>query len=101
MDIEDGREKLRIVAELAQRMWDAASHPVKVYTALDRREALPEADFVTTQFRVGGLLKMGDKLSGQMLREFEEYHTNGFPVHFYKTELGSDSGLIGAVELLF
>lgn len=49
----------------------------------------------------GGLLKMGDKLFGQMLKEFEEYHTNGFPVHFYKTELGSDSGLIGAVELLF
>lgn len=49
----------------------------------------------------GGLLKMGDKLFEQMLKEFEEYHTNGFPVHFYKTELGSDSGLIGAVELLF
>lgn len=49
----------------------------------------------------GGLLKMGDKLFGQMLREFEGYHTNGFPVHFYQTELGSDSGLIGAVELLF
>lgn len=49
----------------------------------------------------GGLLKMGDKLFGQMLKEFEEYHKNGFPVHFYKTELGSDSVLIGAVELLF
>lgn len=55
VDIETGREKLRIVADLAQRMWDAASRPVKVYTALDRREALPGADFVTTQFRVGGL----------------------------------------------
>lgn len=55
VDIEAGREKLRIVADLARRMWDAASHPVKVYTALDRREALPGADFVTTQFRVGGL----------------------------------------------
>lgn len=48
-----------------------------------------------------GLLKMGGKLFEQMLKEFEEYHTNGFPVHFYKTEPGSDSGLIGAVELLF
>lgn len=55
VDIEAGREKLRIVGDLARRMWDAASHPVKVYTALDRREALPGADFVTTQFRVGGL----------------------------------------------
>lgn len=49
----------------------------------------------------GGLLKMGDKLFGQLLKEFEAYHTNGFPVHFYQTELGSDAGLIGAVELLF
>ncbi len=49
----------------------------------------------------GGLLAMGDKLFGQLEKEFEQYHTNGFPVHFYKTQLGSDSGLIGAVELLF
>lgn len=49
----------------------------------------------------GGLLAMGDKLFGQMKEEFEQYHTNEFPVEFFKTELGSDSGLIGAVELLF
>lgn len=49
----------------------------------------------------GGLLKMGDKLYNRILENFESYHTNGFPVEFHKTELGSDSGLIGAVELLF
>ena len=49
----------------------------------------------------GGLLAMGDKLFKPMLEEFEKYHTNGFPVHFYNTQLGSDAGLIGAVELLF
>ena len=49
----------------------------------------------------GGLLAMGDKLFGRIEKEFERYHTNGFPVRFYKTELGADSGLIGAVELLF
>ena len=38
---------------MAQRMWDASPYDVKVHLTLDRREALPEADFVTTQFRVG------------------------------------------------
>ena len=46
-------------------------------------------------------LAMGDKLFGRMKEEFERYHTNEFPVEFFQTELGSDSGLIGAVELLF
>lgn len=53
VDIEEGREKVEIVGKLAQRMWDATSYNVKVYTTLDRREALKDADFVTTQFRVG------------------------------------------------
>ena len=53
VDIEDGREKLEIVGEFAQRMWDATPYKVKVHTTLDRREALKDADFVTTQFRVG------------------------------------------------
>lgn len=53
VDIEDGREKLEIVGALAQRMWDATPHKVKVVTTLNRREALKDADFVTTQFRVG------------------------------------------------
>lgn len=47
----------------------------------------------------GGLLAMGDKLMGRIREGFEYYHTNGFPVHFYETELGSDTCLIGAMEL--
>lgn len=49
----------------------------------------------------GGLLNMGEKLFGRIRDEFEHYHTNGFPVSFHSTALGADSGLIGAVELLF
>ena len=53
VDIEDGKEKVEIVGKLAQRMWDATPYNVKVFTTLDRRKALKDADFVTTQFRVG------------------------------------------------
>ncbi len=55
VDVEQGREKLQVVGDLAQRQWDATPYGVKVHTTLDRREALPGADFVTTQFRVGCL----------------------------------------------
>src|SRR5699024_10324142 len=40
---------------MAQRMWDASPYDVKVYLTVSRREALKNADFVTTQFRVGQL----------------------------------------------
>ncbi|TWD88291.1 6-phospho-beta-glucosidase [Neobacillus bataviensis] len=53
VDIEDGKEKLEIVGEMAQRMWDASPYDVKIHLTLDRREALKDANFVTTQFRVG------------------------------------------------
>ncbi|KAF1305528.1 6-phospho-beta-glucosidase [Candidatus Enterococcus willemsii] len=53
VDIEAGKEKLEIVGEMAQRMWDASPYDVKVHLTLDREEALKDADFVTTQFRVG------------------------------------------------
>ncbi|MFA6849319.1 MAG: 6-phospho-beta-glucosidase [Selenomonadaceae bacterium] len=53
VDIEEGREKLEIVGSLAQRMWDASPYKVKIHLTLDRREALKNATFVTTQFRVG------------------------------------------------
>lgn len=55
VDIPEGEEKLNIVADLAQRMWDASAYDVKIHRTLDRREALADADFVTTQFRVGQL----------------------------------------------
>jgi len=53
VDIEEGKEKLEIVGAMAQRMWDATPYDVKIYTTLNRQEALVDADFVTTQFRVG------------------------------------------------
>ena len=52
-DIEEGREKLEIVGAMAQIMVKAAGLDWKVYLTLDRREALKDADFVSTQFRVG------------------------------------------------
>ncbi|MGM0217740.1 glycosyl hydrolase [Enterococcus sp. AZ126] len=53
VDIEAGREKLEIVGALAKRMVEKAGLPIKIELTLDREEALKNADFVTTQFRVG------------------------------------------------
>lgn len=55
MDIEEGREKLEIVGALAKRMVKKANLPMKIILSYDRREALKDADFVTTQMRVGRL----------------------------------------------
>lgn len=55
VDIDEGKEKLKVITELSQRMWDASPYKVKVYSTLNRRDALIDADFVTTQFRVGQL----------------------------------------------
>ncbi|MGM0523541.1 MAG: 6-phospho-beta-glucosidase [Bacillota bacterium] len=53
VDIEAGKEKLEIVGNLAKRMIKKAGLNIRVELTLDREEALREADFVTTQFRVG------------------------------------------------
>lgn len=53
VDIEDGKEKLEIVGNLAKRMVKKAGIDMKINLTLDRREALKDADFVTTQLRVG------------------------------------------------
>ena len=53
VDVEEGKEKLEIVGAMAQRMVKAAGLDWKVNLTLNRREALKDADFVTTQFRVG------------------------------------------------
>lgn len=53
VDIEEGREKLEIVGAMAKRMVKAAGVDWEVKLTLDRREALKDADFVSTQFRVG------------------------------------------------
>ncbi len=55
VDVEEGSEKLRIVREMSQRMWDASPYDVQIYATLNREEAFKDADFVTTQFRVGQL----------------------------------------------
>ena len=53
VDIPEGEEKLNIVGNLAKRMVQKAGVPIDIHLTLDRREALKDADFVTTQFRVG------------------------------------------------
>lgn len=53
VDIEEGQEKLNIVGNLAKRMVKKAGLPIKVHLTLDRKAALKDADFVTTQLRVG------------------------------------------------
>ncbi|HLS09399.1 6-phospho-beta-glucosidase [Lentibacillus sp.] len=55
VDIPEGQEKLEIVGALAKRMVEKAGVPIDIHLSLDRREALPGADFVTTQIRVGQL----------------------------------------------
>lgn len=53
VDVEQGREKLEIVGELAKRMIKKAGLDIDIHLTIDRREAIKDADFVTTQFRVG------------------------------------------------
>ncbi|WP_297437821.1 6-phospho-beta-glucosidase [uncultured Clostridium sp.] len=53
VDIEAGRHKLEIVGALAKRMVKKAGVPMEIHLSYDRREALKDADFVTTQIRVG------------------------------------------------
>ncbi|MDD2971330.1 MAG: 6-phospho-beta-glucosidase [Lachnospiraceae bacterium] len=55
VDIEEGLEKLHIVSAFAQRMVDKCGYDLQIHATLDREEALRDADFVTTQFRVGQL----------------------------------------------
>ncbi|RAS79324.1 6-phospho-beta-glucosidase [Priestia endophytica] len=53
VDIDRGKEKLEIVGNLAKRMVKKAGVPIDIHLTLNRKEALKDADFVTTQFRVG------------------------------------------------
>ncbi|AOH54990.1 6-phospho-beta-glucosidase [Peribacillus muralis] len=53
VDINKGKDKLNIVGNLAKRMVEKAGLPIDIHLTLNRREALKDADFVTTQFRVG------------------------------------------------
>lgn len=53
VDIEAGKEKLEIVGKLAKRMVKKAGADIAIHLTLNREEALKDADFVTTQLRVG------------------------------------------------
>jgi len=53
VDVEKGKEKLEIITNLAKRMVEKSGLPIKIFATLDRRSALKDADFVTTQMRVG------------------------------------------------
>lgn len=53
VDIDAGMEKLQTVTALAKRMIEKAGIDLQIHATTDRTEALKDADFVTTQFRVG------------------------------------------------
>ncbi|QJD86529.1 6-phospho-beta-glucosidase [Cohnella herbarum] len=59
VDIESGREKLEIVGALAKRMVEKAGADIRIHLTMDRAEAIRDADFVTTQLRVGQLEARG------------------------------------------
>ena len=44
---------------------------------------------------------MGDLLFGRVRKVFDQYNHAGGEVHFKFAELGQESGLLGALELLF
>ncbi|SFB27132.1 6-phospho-beta-glucosidase [Lentibacillus halodurans] len=55
VDIEAGKGKLEVIGNLALRMVEKSGKPIKLSWTLDREKALENADFVSTQIRVGGL----------------------------------------------
>ncbi|WP_114766651.1 6-phospho-beta-glucosidase [Vibrio rhodolitus] len=55
VDIDAGKEKLEIIRALATRMVNKVGAEIEIKASTDRREAIKDADFVMTQFRVGGL----------------------------------------------
>ena len=55
VDVPAGREKAEVVAALGRRMFGRAGLSTEVTVSLDRRRAIDGADFVISQFRVGGL----------------------------------------------
>ncbi len=55
VDVEIGREKLEIIHGLSKRMVKKSGVDISIDATLDRRQAIQGADFVVTQFRVGGI----------------------------------------------
>ncbi|MDF2536440.1 MAG: celF [Bacillales bacterium] len=77
VDIEAGREKLEIIGALANRMVKKAGIPMKIHLSYNRREALPGADFVTTQLRVGQLAARAKDERIPLSHGFLGQETNG------------------------
>lgn len=55
VDVDAGKDKLEIIHALATRMVKKVGAKINIIASTDRREAIKGADFVMTQFRVGGL----------------------------------------------
>lgn len=55
VDIEEGREKMAIIAGLTRRMLKKNGLDITVHQTLDRQKALKDANFVCSQFRAGCL----------------------------------------------
>jgi len=55
VDIQEGIHKQNIIASLAERMLTNSGLSIKVTSSTNRREGIKDADFILTQFRVGGL----------------------------------------------
>ncbi|MGB1319872.1 MAG: 6-phospho-beta-glucosidase [Vibrio gallaecicus] len=55
VDVTAGRDKLYIIEALAKRMIERSGLNIEVKATLNRRDAIEGADFIMTQFRVGGL----------------------------------------------
>lgn len=55
VDIKDGKHKLDIITGLSKRMIKASGLNIKLNATYDLDEALKDASYVVTQFRVGGL----------------------------------------------
>lgn len=77
VDIEAGLEKLEIIGSLAMRMVEKANIPLKIFTTTNRQIALKDADFVTTQIRVGQLKAREKDESIPLSYGFMGQETNG------------------------
>lgn len=53
VDVAKGIDKLNIIGAMAKRMFAKAKIDIIIQTTLDRREAIKDATFVSTQIRVG------------------------------------------------
>ncbi len=59
VDVPEGREKVGIIAGLAERMAAAIGRRVRFPVTEDRKAAIADASFVLSQMRVGGLRMRG------------------------------------------